>query len=109
MRRYCFTLDLIDDEELIAAYKQYHEAIWPEIVESIKSSGINDMEIYLSGTRLFMIMETIDTFSFENKAKADLENPKVQEWETLMWNYQKALPNAKPGEKWRLMDQIFKL
>lgn len=109
MRRYCFTLDLIDDEELIAAYKQYHEAIWPEIVESIKSSGIIDMEIYLSGTRLFMIMETIDTFSFENKAKADLENPKVQEWETLMWNYQKALPNAKPGEKWRLMDQIFKL
>ncbi|WP_316807840.1 L-rhamnose mutarotase [Pedobacter agri] len=109
MRRYCFTLDLIDDDELIAAYKQYHEAIWPEIVESIKSSGITDMEIYLSGTRLFMIMETIDTFSFENKAKADLENPKVQEWETLMWNYQKALPNAKPGEKWRLMDQIFKL
>ncbi|MCX3265113.1 L-rhamnose mutarotase [Pedobacter agri] len=109
MKRYCFTLDLIEDDELIAAYKQYHEAIWPEIVESIKSSGINDMEIYLSGTRLFMIMETNDTFSFENKAKADLENPKVQEWETLMWNYQKALPNAKPGEKWRLMDQIFKL
>lgn len=109
MKRYCFTLDLIDDDELIAAYKQYHKAIWPEIVESIKSSGINDMEIYLSGTRLFMIMETDDTFSFENKAKADLENPKVQEWETLMWNYQKALPNAKPGEKWRLMDQIFKL
>ncbi|AZI26887.1 MAG: L-rhamnose mutarotase [Pedobacter agri] len=109
MKRYCFTLDLIEDDELIAAYKQYHEAIWPEIVESIKSSGISDMEIYLSGTRLFMIMETNDTFSFENKAKADLENPKVQEWETLMWNYQKALPNAKPGEKWRLMDQIFKL
>lgn len=109
MKRYCFTLDLIDDDELIAAYKQYHKAIWPEIVESIKSSGINDMEIYLSGARLFMIMQTDDTFSFENKAKADLENPKVQEWETLMWNYQKALPNAKPGEKWRLMDQIFKL
>ncbi|RZK65343.1 MAG: L-rhamnose mutarotase [Pedobacter sp.] len=109
MKRYCFTLDLIEDDELIAAYKQYHEAIWPEIVESIKSSGISDMEIYLSGTRLFMIMETNDTFSFENKVKADLENPKVQEWETLMWNYQKALPNAKPGEKWRLMDQIFKL
>jgi len=109
MKRYCFTLDLIEDDELIAAYKQYHEAIWPEIVESIKSSGISDMEIYLSGTRLFMIIETNDTFSFENKAKADLENPKVQEWETLMWNYQKALPNAKPGEKWRLMDQIFKL
>lgn len=109
MKRYCFTLDLIEDDELIAAYKQYHEAIWPEIVESIKSSGISDMEIYLSGTRLFMIMETNDTFSFENKTKADLENPKVQEWETLMWNYQKALPNAKPGEKWRLMDQIFKL
>ena len=109
MNRYCFTLDLIDNDELIAAYKQYHQNIWPEIVESIKSAGIIDMEIYLSGTRIFMIMETDHTFSFENKAKADLENVKVQEWETLMWNYQKALPNAKPGEKWRLMDQIFKL
>jgi len=109
MKRYCFTLDLIDDEALISAYKEHHERIWPEIVDSIKSAGIVDMEIYLLNHRLFMIMQVNDTFSFEAKAKSDLENPKVQEWEALMWKYQKALPQANPGEKWLLMDQIFKL
>jgi len=109
MNRYCFTLDLIDNEERIATYKQHHQAVWPEILESIKTSGIIDMEIYLSGNRLFMMMDVNDDFSFEEKAKADLQNLKVQEWETLMWKYQQALPGAKPGEKWRLMEQIFKL
>ena len=54
-------------------------------------------------------MQTQDDFSFEAKGKADAENPKVQEWEQLMWNYQQALPHAKPGEKWILMDKIFEL
>lgn len=109
MKRYCFTLDLIDDEKLISEYKQYHLAIWPEIKESIQSAGVDDLEIYLLGNRLFMIMEVNDDFSFEQKSAADLANPKVQEWEALMWKYQQALPQAKPGEKWILMDQIFKL
>lgn len=109
MKRYCLTLDLIDDEKLIDAYKQYHKSVWPEIKESIKTAGIDELEIYLFATRLFMIMDVNDSFSFEAKAKTDLENGKVQEWETLMWNYQKALPGAKPGEKWKLMENIFKL
>jgi L-rhamnose mutarotase len=108
-RRYCLTLDLKDDPRLIAEYKRYHEKIWPEITDSIKNSGIEDMEIYLLGTRLFMIMEVNETFTFEAKAKADSLNPKVQEWEKLMWAYQEALPQATPGEKWLLMEQIFKL
>jgi L-rhamnose mutarotase len=65
------------------------------------------MEIYLAGNRLFMIMRVNDSFSFEAKSAADSANPKVQEWETLMWKYQQALPVAKPGQKWILMDQIF--
>lgn len=109
MKRYCLTLDLINDEKLIEEYKQYHQAVWPEIKESISSSGIENLEIYLLGNRLFMIMEVNESFSFEKKTKADLANPKVQEWETLMWKFQQALPGAKPGEKWILMDQIFKL
>lgn len=109
MKRYCFTLDLIDDEKLISEYKRYHLAIWPEITESIESAGVDHLEIYLLGNRLFMIMEVNNDFSFEQKSAADLANPKVQEWETLMWKYQQALPQAKPGEKWLLMDQIFKL
>lgn len=109
IKRYCLALDLVDDAQLMAEYKAYHEAVWPEILASIKESGIADMEIYQTGNRLFMIMEVNDQFSFDKKAKADAENQKVQEWESLMWKYQQALPNAKPGEKWILMDKIFKL
>lgn len=108
-RRYCLTLDLKNDPALIAEYKRYHEKIWPEITESIRSSGIENMEIYLLSARMVMIMEVGDSFSFDAKAKADLANPKVREWEELMWNFQQPLPNAKPGEKWQLMEKIFEL
>ena len=108
-RRYCLALDLKDDPKLIAEYKRYHEKIWPEITKSIKQAGIEDLEIYLLGTRLLMIMEVNDSFSFAAKAVADRNNPKVQEWEQLMWKFQKPLPQAKPGEKWLLMERIFKL
>jgi L-rhamnose mutarotase len=109
MRRYCLALDLKDDPKLIAEYKRYHEKIWPEITRSIKESGIENMEIYLLGTRMFMIMEVNDEFSLHAKAEADLLNPKVQEWEQLMGTFQKSLPEAKPGEKWVLMERVFKL
>ena len=108
-RRYCLTLDLKSDPALIAEYRKYHEKIWPEITKSIKDAGIKDMEIYLLGTRMFMIMEVDEGFSFEGKAAADLANRTVQEWEQLMWKFQQALPQAKPGEKWLPMERIFKL
>jgi L-rhamnose mutarotase len=109
MKRYCLTLDLHDDPKLIADYQRYHQKIWPEITKSIKDSGITDMEIYLLGTRMFMIMEVKENFSFEAKAKSDSANPKVREWEELMWKFQKPLPQAAPGEKWMRMERIFKL
>lgn len=108
-RRYCLTLDLKDDPKLIAEYKRYHQKIWPEITKSIRDAGIEDMEIYLRGTRMFMIMDVGDQFSFERKADADRGNPKVQEWEALMWKFQQPLPAARPGEKWQLMQKVFKL
>ncbi|WP_406827388.1 L-rhamnose mutarotase [Pedobacter sp. KACC 23697] len=109
MRRYCLALDLVEDAKLIEEYKLYHQSVWPEIKESIRLSGIEDMEIYLTCNRLFMIMEVNESFSFEAKGAADMVNPKVQEWESLMWKFQQALPGAKPGEKWIMTDRIFKL
>jgi len=109
MKRYCLALDLKDDQALIQKYKKYHKEVWPEIISSISKSGIREMEIYLTGNRLFMIIEAVDQFTFENKALLDENNPKVKEWEQLMWKYQEALPFADPGEKWKLMDLIFKL
>jgi L-rhamnose mutarotase len=111
MQRYCLALDLKDDPALIEEYEQWHQSgnVWPEIKKSITDNGITNMEIYRLGNRLFMIMDTDDSFSFEEKATADAENAKVQEWETLMWKYQQALPWANAGEKWMLMKKIFEL
>jgi len=109
MKRYCLALDLIDDADLIARYKAYHKAVWPEIIESIKSAGIQQLEIYTVANRLFMIMEVDHTFSFEKKKALDELNPVVTDWENLMWQYQQALPVAKKGEKWVLMEKIFSL
>jgi len=109
MKRYCLTLDLIDDPALIAEYEQYHQAVWPEVLDSIRSAGILNMKIYRLGARLCMLMETEDNFSFEAKSAADAASPVVQRWEQAMWKYQKALPEAQPGEKWMLMKEIFSL
>lgn len=108
-RRYCLALDLIEDQALVAEYEQWHRAVWPGILESIRSSGIVNMEIYRVSNRLFMIMDVNEQFSFEAKAKADSESAEVQEWEQLMWKFQQPLPFAKPGEKWVLMQKIFDL
>lgn len=106
MKRYCLALDLKDDPALIALYEEYHQSVWPEIIESIKNAGIQHLEIYRVANRLFMIIEATDDFSFEEKAKMDAKNEMVQQWEKLMWEYQQALPCAKPGEKWVLMQKI---
>jgi L-rhamnose mutarotase len=109
MGKYCLALDLKDDATLIAEYEEYHRNVWPEVLKSIKEAGIEQMEIYRTGNRLFMIMETNDHFSFEQKRAMDADNEKVQQWEQLMWKYQQRLPIAKPGEKWVLMKKIFSL
>lgn len=109
MKKYCLTLDLKDDPQLIEEYKAHHQKVWPEVIESIKASGISNMEIYLLGNRLCMLVEAEDSFSFEQKAAMDSNNQKVEQWEALMWKYQKELPLAQPGQKWMLMDKIFDL
>lgn len=109
MKKYCLALDLVDDPVLIEQYEKYHTNVSEEITASIKDAGISGMEIYRVGNRLFMIMETEDNFSFEKKKEMDSSNPKVQEWEQLMWKYQQPLPVAKEGEKWILMDRIYKM
>lgn len=111
MKRQCFALDLKNDPALIAEYEHWHKAEhgWPEIRKSIIEAGIIDMQIYRTGNRLFMIMETDDNFRNEEKAALDAANPKVQEWEQLMWKFQEPLPWAADNEKWVKMDQIYQL
>ncbi len=109
MRRYALGLDLVDDPQLIAEYEAHHRSVWPEIKASIIGADVIVMDIYRFGNRLFMIMEVSDDFSFERKADMDLRNPKVQEWEQLMWKYQSAIPGAGSEGKWVLMEKIFDL
>lgn len=105
--RYCFALDLKDDPHLIEEYKSYHQNVWPEVIASIENAGIEKLEIYLVGNRLFMIMDVRADFTLQAKQAADQNNAKVVEWETLMWKFQQQLPWATGDEKWLLMDNIF--
>ena len=110
-RQICLTLTLRDDEALIREYEDFHKPgnVWPEVLESIRSSGILDMQIYRSETLLTMVLTVSESFSFEEKAERDNANPKVVEWERLMTRFQRADAEAGAGDKWRLASNIFDL
>lgn len=110
-KRYCKTLTLKDDPALIAAYRKAHQPgeTWPEITQGMREVGIVDMEIYLSGNRLFMIMDTVPDFDHD-LAMAQLANkPRQSEWEARMARFQNTSADASADEKWQLMEQIFKM
>ncbi|MGK2860577.1 MAG: L-rhamnose mutarotase [Chitinophagaceae bacterium] len=107
MKQYCLTLDLVNDDNLIAEYEAFHKNVSAEIKSSFRNDGILLLEIYRFGNRLFMIMQVTDEFEFEKKAAADAANPVVQDWEKLMWKYQQAVPGSQPGEKWVVMKKMF--
>jgi L-rhamnose mutarotase len=109
MQRYCLTLDLRRDPDLIAEYIEYHKEGWPEIHASIRDAGVLDMQLYELDGRLFMIMDTADDFSFERKARMDAANPKVQEWEALMAKFQDVGPETDQSAKWKPMRKVFQL
>ncbi|MDX2188227.1 MAG: L-rhamnose mutarotase [Bacteroidota bacterium] len=106
MKRFCFALDLKNDEHLIKEYEAYHKNVWPEIIDGIKKVGITDMQIFRVSNRMFMIMETVPDFDYDKQIKLLGSLPKQKEWEELMWKYQQALID---GQKWVPMQQIFKL
>ena len=109
--RYCLAVDLNDDDQLIKEYIDYHkpENAWPQITTNMKEFGILDMEIYLLGNRLFMIMETTLDFDPNAQPLTEAGKQKSDEWEELMWKYQKPLKWAKDGEKWVKMEKIYDL
>jgi len=109
MKRYCQTLELYEDPELIAGYVEEHKHVWNEIKEGIRSVGILDMQIYLLGNRLFMIMDTTDDFDWEKDNSRLATLPRQAEWEAHMSKYQVSKPGQASHQKWQLMQQIFGL
>lgn len=109
--RYCQTLDLKEDPRLIEEYRRLHspEGVWPEIIEGIRSVGINEMEIFLLGTRLVMIIDTPDDFDWDTAMARLATLPKQAEWELLTGKYQEAKVGATSDEKWQMMEKIFHL
>ena len=108
--RYCLALDLKDDDALIARYEEQHRRIWPEIAAHLRAHGVTGMEIYRLGTRMTMLMETDDAvYDAAVMAQALQSDPRVQEWETLMWQFQAPTPWTPVGEKWTPMRRIFDL
>jgi len=110
-KRYCKTLLLQDDPDLIRAYRKAHAPgnAWPEISKGMKETGILDMEIYIHENRLFMIMDTVADFDHE-KAMAELAGkPRQAEWEVFVSRFQVTPGCATADEKWQLMDRIFEL
>ena len=107
MKRYCQTLELRDDTEMIEKYCEVHRHVWPEIIEGQRQVGILDMQIFRRGRRLFMIMDTVDDFDFvrDNARLATL--PRQAEWEAYVAQFQGADPSAPSTDKWQLMERIF--
>lgn len=110
-KRYCKTLTLEDDPQLIEEYKRVHlpGKTWPEISQGMIEVGILDMEIYIRGTRLFMIMDTVPEFDHERDMALLASKPRQSEWEAFVSRFQKAGRSARADEKWQLMDCIYKL
>ncbi|MEC4240693.1 L-rhamnose mutarotase [Pseudomonas sp. DSV-1] len=109
MTRQCLALDLKDDPALIAEYERLHRHIWPQISAHLRQHGVLDMQIWRLGTRLFMVMDTAPGFSTEAFERASASDPRVQEWEALMWCFQQPTPWTLPHEKWAPMSRIFSL
>lgn len=109
-KRYCKTLELRDDASLIAAYRQAHTpaAVWPEITQGMREVGILDMEIYLLGTHLFMIMDTEPDFDHDAAMQALAAKPRQAEWEAYVATFQQTAGTTADA-KWQLMKRIYKL
>lgn len=107
MKRYCQTLTLVDNEEMIANYVEAHAHVWPEIIEGQRQVGIIDMQIYRRGLSVFMICDTIDEFDWERDMKRLAALPRQAEWEAYVAQFQGAPLTARSDEKWQLMERIF--
>jgi L-rhamnose mutarotase len=110
MSRHVLTVDLRDDPRAIAAYREHHRRVWPEVQESLRRAGVRHMEILIHGRRLVMILE-LDNGLDLRRVFADHtgSHPRVQEWERIMRSLQEPTSGASPGDWWAVMDPVFHL
>ena len=107
MKRYCQTLELVEDEEMIRRYVEAHAHVWPEVVAGQREVGIVDMQIYRRGRKLFMICDTVDEFDWERDMARLAKLPRQAEWEAYVAQFQGWKADARSDEKWQMMERIF--
>jgi len=111
VKRYVRTMDLQDNPELWEKYRLMHSEghIWKEILAGIREVGILEMEIYILGKRLVMVMDTVADFDFDRDMARCGELPRQREWEEFMASFQQCDPNSAATERWQLMERMFYL
>lgn len=109
MQSYGMTLMLKDDEGIVERYREYHRHAWPEVLARLREVGVEEMRIYLLGRRMFMYMEAVDGFAPERDFPKLNQDPRYREWDELMRSLQEPAPEAKPGEWWAPMEEVFDL
>ncbi len=109
MKCFAMTLNLKDDPRVIEQYKEYHRAVWPEVLAGLRGVGITRMKIFLHGRRLFMYLEASDGFELARDFPRYMEAPRAREWDALMRQFQEPVPGAKAGEWWAAMEEVFDL
>lgn len=107
MKRYCQTLSLVNDPELIQKYVEVHSNVWPEIIEGQRQVGILDMQIFIKDNLLFMICDTVDEFDWERDMTRLATLPRQAEWEAYVAQFQGCKADARSDEKWQMMKRIF--
>lgn len=110
-KRYVQTLDLRDDPDMIQEYRKWHskEYHWKEIREGIREVGILEMEIYILGTRLVMVVETPEDFDWDQAMSKLATLPRQAEWEAFVAKFQGCQADATSNEKWQMMERMFYL
>jgi L-rhamnose mutarotase len=103
------TLMLKDDDEIVERYKEYHRHAWPDVLARLRAVGIKEMRIYLLGRRMFMYMEAVDGFEPKRDFPKLNEVSRYREWDELMRTFQERAPEAKPGDWWAPMEEVFDL
>ena len=108
MKSLAMTLDLVDAPEVIEKYKAYHREVWPEVISGLRSIGVARMKIFLLGTRMFMYLEVPDDFDLATDFQTYTDSsPRAKQWDELMRNFQSQVPEAKEGEWWAGMEEVF--
>ena len=107
MKTFGLALNLRNDAEKIAAYRRYHQAVWPEITARLRECGVQRMQIFLLGTRMFMYLITTDEFDPARDFALINADPTSARWNALMADLQERVPEAAPDEWWALMEPVF--